>query len=467
MAQKDYAKMYPHKMGPWSKDSKSHVVHMEEGDFFGSEQSYTMPKAGAVKIEFVGADGSTKVLKEKVALLEAEVIDSSVMNTKKLRAFYDKKIAECRTMKMANGEPVLLSLHLKATMMKVSDPILFGHAVKAYFAPVFEKHAATFKELGINPNNGFNDVVTKIATLPDAKKAEIQKDIEACYAAGPPLAQVDSNKGITNLHVPSDVIIDASMPAMIRGMDGLGGGMWTPDSKPGAKDSHLADTKCMIPDRSYATMYKEIVDFCREHGAFDPTTMGTVPNVGLMAQKAEEYGSHDKTFELSAPGKVVVTDTDGKVIFTQPVDEGSVFRMSQTKDAPIKDWVKLAVTRARASNTPVVFWLDKDRAHDANIIKKIEKYLPAHDTNGLDIKTMAPAAAAKHSCERMKAGLGTSAKMLSIVPMLSGGGMYETGAGGSAPKHVQQMQQEGHLRWDSLGEYLALACAFDDLARST
>merc|ERR1719506_1835558 len=389
-------------------------------------------------------------------------------------------------MKMANGEPLLLSLHLKATMMKVSDPILFGHAVKAYFAPVFEKHAATFKELGVNPNNGFNDVVTKIATLPAAKKAEIEADIDACYAAGPPLAQVDSNKGITNLHVPSDVIIDASMPAMIRGMDGLGGGMWTPDSKPGAKDSHLADTKALIPDRSYAGVFKEVIEFCRENGAFDPKTMGTVPNVGLMAQMAEEYGSHDKTFELPAPGKVVVTDTDGKVIFTQPVEEGSVFRMSQTKDAPIKDWVKLAVTRARASATPAVFWLDKDRAHDANIIKKIEKYLPAHDTNGLDIKTMAPAAAAKHSCERMKAGLdtisatgnvlrdyntdlfpilelGTSAKMLSIVPMLSGGGMYETGAGGSAPKHVQQFEKEGHLRWDSLGEYLALACAFVDL----
>jgi isocitrate dehydrogenase len=486
-AVKDYAKMYPHKMGPWSKDSKSHVVHMEDGDFFGSEQSYTMPKAGAVKIEFVGADGSTKVLKEKVALLEGEVIDSSVMDCKKLRAFYDKEIAACRSEKMANGEPVLLSLHLKATMMKVSDPILFGHCVKAYFAPVFEKHAATFKELGVNPNNGFNDVVTKIESLPEAKKKEIQADIDACYAAGPPLAQVDSNKGITNLHVPSDVIIDASMPAMIRGMDGLGGGMWTPDSKPGAKDSHLADTKALIPDRSYAGVFKEVIEFCRENGAFDPKTMGTVPNVGLMAQKAEEYGSHDKTFELPAPGKVVVTDTDGKVIFTQPVEEGSVFRVSQTKDAPIKDWVKLAVTRARASNTPAVFWLDKNRAHDANIIKKVEAYLPDHDTTGLDLSFMAPAAAAKHSCERMKAGLdtisvtgnvlrdyntdlfpilelGTSAKMLSIVPMLSGGGMYETGAGGSAPKHVQQFNKEGHLRWDSLGEFLALQVSLEDIA---
>merc|ERR1711939_1171751 len=412
------------------------------------------------------------------------------MDTKKLRAFYDKEIAKCRTEKMANGEPVLLSLHLKATMMKVSDPILFGHAVKAYFAPVFEKHAATFAELGVNANNGFNDVVTKIESLPDAKKKEIQADIDACYAAGPPLAQVDSNKGITNLHVPSDVIIDASMPAMIRGMDGLGGGMWTPDSKPGANDSHLADTKALIPDRSYAGVFKEVINFCKANGAFDPKTMGTVPNVGLMAQKAEEYGSHDKTFELAAAGKVVVTDMEGKVIFTQPVEEGSVFRMSQTKDAPIEDWVKLAVTRARASNTPAVFWLDKDRAHDANIIKKVEQYLPAHDTTGLDISIMPPAKACLHSCERMKAGLdtisvtgnvlrdyntdlfpilelGTSAKMLSIVPMLNGGAMFETGAGGSAPKHVQQFVEEGHLRWDSLGEYLAMAVSLEDLGEKT
>jgi len=489
-AVKDYAKMYPHKMGPWAKDSKTHVVHMESGDFFGSEQSYIAPKAGAVKIEFVGSDGSKKVLKEKVALLEGEVIDSSVMDTTKLRAFYDKEIAACRSEKMANGEPVLLSLHLKATMMKVSDPILFGHCVKAYFAPVFEKHAATFAELGVNPNNGFNDVVTKIEALPEAKKKEIQADIDACYAAGPPLAQVDSNKGITNLHVPSDVIIDASMPAMIRGMDGLGGGMWTPDSKPGAKDSHLADTKAMIPDRSYAGVFKEVVEFCKANGAFDPTTMGTVPNVGLMAQKAEEYGSHDKTFELSAAGNVVVTDMDGKVIMTQPVVDGCVFRMSQTKDAPIEDWVKLAVTRAKASSTPAVFWLDKDRAHDANIISKVEKYLPNHDTKGLDISIMPPAAAAKHSCERMKAGLdtisvtgnvlrdyntdlfpilelGTSAKMLSIVPLLAGGGMYETGAGGSAPKHVEQFVKEGHLRWDSLGEFLALAPSIEDIGTKT
>merc|ERR1719453_2627136 len=295
-----------------------------------------MPKAGSVKIEFVGS-GGTKVLKDGLKLMEGEVIDAAAMDCTKLRAFYDENIEKCRGLKMANGEPVLLSLHLKATMMKVSDPILFGHAVKAYFAPVFEKHAATFKELGVNPNNGFNDVVTKIESLPEAKKKEIQAEIDACYAAGPLLAQVDSNKGITNLHVPSDVIIAASMPAMIRGMDGLGGGMWTPDSKPGAKDSHLADTKAMIPDRSYAGVFKVVVDFCKANGAFDPNTMGTVPNVGLMAQKAEEYGSHDKTFELSAAGKVVVTDTDGKVIFTQPVDEGSVFRMSQTKDAPIAD----------------------------------------------------------------------------------------------------------------------------------
>merc|ERR1719305_2076069 len=371
-------------------------------------------------------------------------------------------------------------------MMKVSDPILFGYCVKAYFKDLFEKHAEIFAEIGVNANNGFAEVEQKIGKLPEEKKAEIQADIDSCYASQPRLAMVNSNKGITNLHVPSDIIIDASMPSMIRGMDGLGGGMWTPDSKPGAKDSHLADTKALVPDRSYAGIYKEIVEFCIENGAFDPKTMGTVPNVGLMAQKAEEYGSHDKTFELSAAGNVVVTDTDGKVIFTQPVEEGSVFRMSQTKDAPIEDWVKLAVARARASNTPAVFWLDKDRAHDANIISKVEKYLPNHDTKGLDISIMPPAAAAKHSCERMKAGLdtisvtgnvlrdyntdlfpilelGTSAKMLSIVPMLSGGGMYETGAGGSAPKHVQQFQKEGHLRWDSLGEFLALEPALMDL----
>merc|ERR1719359_340851 len=371
-------------------------------------------------------------------------------------------------------------------MMKVSDPIMLGHCVKVFFAPVFEKHAATFKELGVNPNNGFNDVLQKIKQLDEPARNMIMKDIEACYQKGPKIAMVNSDKGITNLHVPSDVIIDASMPAMIRGMDGLGGGMWTPDSKPGAKDSHLADTKALIPDRSYAGVFKEVVKFCRENGAFDPTTMGTVPNVGLMAQKAEEYGSHDKTFELPAAGKVVVTDTDGKVIFTQPVEEGSVFRMSQTKDAPIEDWVKLAVTRARASSTPAVFWLDKDRAHDANIIKKVEQYLPKYDTKGLDISIMPPAQACRHSCERMKAGLdtisvtgnvlrdyntdlfpilelGTSAKMLSIVPMLSGGGMYETGAGGSAPKHVQQFNKEGHLRWDSLGEFLALGESLRDI----
>merc|ERR1719408_915166 len=486
-AVKDYAKMYPHKMGPWSPDSKTEVVHMDGGDFFGSEQSYTMPKAGAVKIEFVGNDGTTKVLKEKVALLEGEVVDSSVMDTKKLRAFYDKEIAACRSKKMANGEPVLLSLHLKATMMKVSDPILFGHAVKAYFAPVFEKHAATFKELGVNPNNGFNDVVTKIASLPAEKKAEIEADIDACYAAGPPLAQVDSNKGITNLHVPSDVIIDASMPAMIRGMDGLGGGMWTPDSKPGANDSHLADTKALIPDRSYAGVFKEVVQFCKENGAFDPTTMGTVPNVGLMAQKAEEYGSHDKTFEIPAAGTVRVVLASGEKVFEHKVEKGDIWRMCQTKDIPIKDWVKLAVTRARLSETPAIFWLDEKRAHDAELIKKVNEYLKLHDTQGLDIKIMAPEKACMESIRRAAQGkdtisvtgnvlrdyntdlfpileLGTSAKMLSIVPLIAGGGMYETGAGGSAPKHVEQFQNEGHLRWDSLGEFLAFQSSLEDVA---
>jgi isocitrate dehydrogenase len=484
-AVKNYAKKFPHKMGPWSKDSKSEVAHMSSGDFFGSEQSYVMPKAGSVKIEFVGS-GGTKVLKDGLKLMEGEVIDAASMDCTKLRAFYDENIKKCKGMKMANGEPVLLSLHLKATMMKVSDPVLFGHAVSAYFKPLFDKHGATFAELGVNVNNGFNDVVTKIATLPAAKKAEIEADLEACYAMQPPLAQVDSNKGITNLHVPSDVIIDASMPAMIRGMDGLGGGMWTPDSKPGAKDSHLADTLALIPDRSYAGVFVEAVNFCKANGAFDVSTMGTIPNVGLMAQKAQEYGSHDKTFEMSEPGKVVVTDEAGKQIFELPLGKGDLFRMCQTKDAPIKDWVKLAVTRARNSKTPAVFWLDEARAHDKNIIAKVNTYLKDHDTSGLDISIMPPAAACKHSMQRAKDGkdtisvtgnvlrdyntdlfpileLGTSAKMLSIVPMLSGGAMYETGAGGSAPKHVQQFEKEGHLRWDSLGEFLALQVSLEDV----
>merc|ERR1719271_1589478 len=491
MAQKDYAKMYPHKMGPWSKDSKSHVVHMEEGDFFGSEQSYTMPKAGAVKIEFVGADGSTKVLKEKVALLEGEVIDSSVMDCKKLRAFYDKEIAACRSEKMANGEPVLLSLHLKATMMKVSDPILFGHCAKAYFAPVFEKHAATFKELGVNPNNGFNDVVTKIATLPAAKKAEIEADIDACYAAGPPLAQVDSSKGITNLHVPSDVIIDASMPAMIRGMDGLGGGMWCPDSKPGARDSHLVDAKAVIPDRCYAEVFKVSVDFCKKNGAFDPATMGSVPNVGLMAKKAEEYGSHDKTFEAPSDGVMRIVSTgSGKTLMEHRVEAGDIWRACQTKDVAIHDWVKLAVTRARACGWPAVFWLDANRAHDRQIIAKVATYLAEYDLKDLDFQILRPVDACRLSLHRAKEGmstisvtgnvlrdyntdlfpileLGTSAKMLSIVPLLAGGGMYETGAGGSAPKHVEQFAKENHLRWDSLGEFLALQVSIEEIGAKT
>merc|ERR1719163_1441511 len=424
----------------------------------------------------------------KVALLESEVIDSSVMDTKKLRAFYDREIAACRSEKMANGEPVLLSLHLKATMMKVSDPILFGHAVKAYFAPVFEKHAATFKELGVNPNNGFNDVVTKIEALPEAKKKEIQADIDACYASRPGIAMVNSDRGITNLHVPSDVIIDASMPSMIRGMDGLGGGMWCPDSKPGARDSHLCDTNALIPDRCYAGVFAETIEFCKTNGAFDPATMGTVPNVGLMAQKAEEYGSHDKTFEMKAKGVMKVVDAKSKnTIFEMAVEKGDIWRMCQTKDPAIQDWIKLAVTRSRASSTPVVFWLNVDRAHDRQLIEKVKKYIPQFDTAGLDIDIMKPDDAIWESMERAKKGkntisatgnvlrdyntdlfpileLGTSAKMLSIVPMLAGGGMYETGAGGSAPKHVQQFSKEGHLRWDSLGEYLALTCAFQDLA---
>merc|ERR1719331_2562655 len=376
-------------------------------------------------------------------------------------------------------------------MMKVSDPILFGDCVKVFFKDVFAKHAATFKELGVNPNNGFGDVVKKIESLDAAKKAEIEKDIEACYASRPRLAMVNSDKGITNLHVPSDVIIDASMPSMIRGMDGLGGGMWCPDSKPGARDSHLCDTNALIPDRCYAGVFAETITFCKENGAFDPATMGTVPNVGLMAQKAEEYGSHDKTFEIAANGVMKVVDSKSKnTIFEMTVEKGDIWRMCQTKDAAIQDWIKLAVTRARASTTPVVFWLNVDRAHDREIINKIEKYLPTHDTKELDIQILSPVEACRLSLERAKRGedtisatgnvlrdyntdlfpileLGTSAKMLSIVPMLAGGGMYETGAGGSAPKHVEQFEKEGHLRWDSLGEYLALTCSIEDLARDT
>ena len=469
-AVKEYARKNPHSMGEWSSNSKTHVAHMTEGDFYGSEKSVVVEKAGDVKIEFVGADGQAKTLKEKTSLKEKEVIDASVMSSKSLRSFLEKEISE------AKEQDLLLSLHLKATMMKVSDPILFGHAVTVYFKEVFEKYADLFREIGVDPNNGLGDLYAKIKSLPDDKRSAIEADIKAVYEKRPELAMVNSDKGITNLHVPSDVIIDASMPAAIRSS----GKMWGPDGE-------LHDTKAIIPDRSYAGIYQEIINFCKENGAFDPTTMGTVPNIGLMAQKAEEYGSHDKTFELAAAGTVRVTDASGNVLIEQKVEEGDIFRMSQTKDLPIQDWVKLAVTRARVTQTPAIFWLDPQRAHDANLIEKVKHYLKDHDTSGLEIKIMSPVEAMRYTCERAKAGkdtisvtgnvlrdyltdlfpiieLGTSAKMLSIVPLLAGGGLFETGAGGSAPKHVQQFVEENHLRWDSLGEFLALAVSLEDLA---
>ncbi|MCP2043325.1 NADP-dependent isocitrate dehydrogenase [Pontibacter sp. HSC-36F09] len=472
-AVKQYAKKHPHSMGKWSSDSKTHVAHMNGGDFYGSEQSVVVDKATDVRIEFVSANGETKVLKDKVALKAGEVMDSSVMSRNALRSFLEKEVAE------AKEQGILLSLHLKATMMKVSDPIMFGHAVTVFFKDTFAKHAATFKELGVDPNNGLGDVYAKIQNLPEAQRAEIEADLKAEMANRPELAMVNSDKGITNLHVPSDVIIDASMPAAIRSS----GQMWGADGK-------LHDTKAIIPDRSYAQIYQEVIQFCKENGAFDPTTMGTVPNIGLMAQKAEEYGSHDKTFEISAAGTVRIVDAEGNALMEQKVEEGDIFRACQTKDLPIQDWVKLAVTRARITNTPAIFWLDPQRAHDANLIQKVEKYLQDHDTNGLEIKIMSPVEAMRYTCERAKAGkdtisvtgnvlrdyltdlfpiieLGTSAKMLSIVPLLDGGGLFETGAGGSAPKHVEQFVEENYLRWDSLGEFLALAVSLEDLAYKT
>lgn len=470
---KNFARKHPHKMGKWAADSKTHVAHMSGGDFYGSEKSLTVSEAGPVRIEFVGADGKTTVLKEKTTLKVGEVIDASVMSCRALRKFFAEQIED------AKKEPnVLLSLHLKATMMKISDPIMFGHAVTVYFKDVFDKHAATIKELNVNVNNGFGDLLAKIATLPEAKRAEIEADIQACYKKQPQLAMVNSDKGITNLHVPSDVIIDASMPPMIRD----GGKMWGADGKP-------YDTKAMIPDRNYAGVFQAVIDDCKKNGALDPVTMGSVPNVGLMAQKAEEYGSHDKTFEAAGNGTIRVVDAAGKTLLEQKVEQGDIFRMCQTKDAPIQDWVKLAVTRARLSNTPAIFWLDKNRAHDAQIIAKVEKYLKDHDTSGLDIKIMPPVEACRVTLERARAGkdtisvtgnvlrdyltdlfpileLNTSAKMLSIVPLMNGGGLFETGAGGSAPKHVQQFQEEGYLRWDSLGEFLALAVSLEHLAQT-
>ncbi|EJL6464328.1 NADP-dependent isocitrate dehydrogenase [Vibrio cholerae] len=467
---KNYAKKNPHSIGAWSKDSKSHVASMSDKDFFGSEKSMTVSGATKVAIEFVGKEGAVKVLKKPFVLQDKEIIDTSVMSKKALIAFFEKEIAD------AKAQDVLFSLHMKATMMKVSDPVIFGHAVKVYYKAVFDKYGQLFDQLGVDVNNGLGDVYAKIQSLPEAQRAEIEAAIQAVYATQPALAMVDSDRGITNLHVPSDVIVDASMPAMIR----TSGQMWGPDGK-------QKDTKATIPDRCYAGVYQTVIDFCKQHGAFDPTTMGSVPNVGLMAQKAEEYGSHDKTFILDAEGVVRVIDEAGKVLLEQSVEAGDIFRMCQVKDAPIQDWVKLAVTRARASNTPAVFWLDPARAHDAELIKKVNQYLLNHDTSGLEIKILSPVEATQYSLVRMKAGqdtisvtgnvlrdyltdlfpileLGTSAKMLSIVPLMNGGGLFETGAGGSAPKHVQQVQKENHLRWDSLGEFLALAASLEHLS---
>jgi isocitrate dehydrogenase len=469
---KQYARKNPHKMGAWSADSKTHVAHMNDKDFYGSEKSVTLNEAGSFKIEFVGADGKVTVLKDKTTVKAGEIIDACTMSRRALRDFYEAQMQE------AKQQGVLLSLHLKATMMKISDPIMFGHAVTVYFKDVFEKHAATIKELGVNANNGLGDLLAKIATLPEAKRAEIEADILACYKSRPELAMVNSDKGITNLHVPSDVIVDASMPAMIR----ESGKMWGTDGK-------LHDTKAMIPDRCYARIYQVTIDDCKKHGAFDPKTMGSVPNVGLMAQQAEEYGSHNKTFEAPANGKIRAVDESGKTLLEQDVEQGDIFRMCQAKDAPIQDWVKLAVTRARLSNTPAVFWLDKNRAHDAQIIAKVEKYLKDHDTSDLDLRIMTPEEAIQFSLDRIRKGLdtisvtgnvlrdyltdlfpilelGTSAKMLSIVPLMNGGGLFETGAGGSAPKHVQQFQEESYLRWDSLGEFLALGVSLEHLAQT-
>jgi len=470
---KEYARTHPHSMGAWSSDSKSQVASMSDGDFYSSEKSAVMIAADDLKITLTTAAGETRVLKESVPVLEGEVIDATVMNCHKLCTFFETAMQE------AQAEGVLLSLHMKATMMKVSDPIIFGHAVSVYYKEVFDKHAATFEALGVDVRNGLGDVYARIADLPDARRNEIEADLQAVYQTRPELAMVNSDKGITNLHVPSDVIVDASMPAMIRSS----GQMWGPDGK-------LHDTRAMIPDRNYAGIYQAVIDFCKRHGAFDVTTMGSVSNVGLMAQKAEEYGSHDKTFEIPASGVVRVTDAAGNTLLEHTVEQGDIWRMCQTKDLPIQDWVKLAVKRARLTGQPAVFWLDSNRAHDANLISKVEGYLKDHDTSGLEILIKPPVEAIQYTLERVKTGadtisvtgnvlrdyltdlfpileLGTSAKMLSIVPLLAGGGLFETGAGGSAPKHVQQVMEENHLRWDSIGEFLALAVSLEDLAQKT
>lgn len=466
---KNYARKHPHKMGAWAKDSKSHVAHMSTGDFYGSEKAALIDAAGAVKIELIAQDGTTTVLKEKTTVQAGEILDCAVMSKNALRAFIAAEIDS------AKQQGVLLSVHLKATMMKVSDPIMFGQIVAEFYKDALAKHADVLTQIGFNLNNGIGDLYARIKTLPAEQQAAIEADIQAVYAVRPALAMVNSDKGITNLHVPSDVIVDASMPAMIRDS----GKMW-------GTDGQLHDTKAVIPDRCYATIYQAVIEDCKANGAFDPTTMGSVPNVGLMAKKAEEYGSHDKTFQIKSNGVVRVTDSNGALLLEQSVEAGDIFRMCQTKDAPIQDWVKLAVNRARASSTPAIFWLDPMRAHDGVVIEKVQAYLKDHDTAGLDIQIMAPVDAMKHTLQRTRDGkdtisvtgnvlrdyltdlfpimeLGTSAKMLSIVPLMNGGGLFETGAGGSAPKHVQQLLEENFLRWDSLGEFLALAASLEHL----
>ncbi len=472
-AVKAYAKKHPHKLGPWTPDSKAHVATMTSGDFASNEKSVTVREATTARIEFVDSHGTLTVLRDRLALKAGEVIDGTFMSRAALVRFLEEQIEDART------QGVLFSLHLKATMMKVSDPIIFGYAVRAFFKDVFDKHAATFKEIGVDPNNGLGDLYAKVKPLPPAKQAEIEADIQACYAKRPALAMVNSDKGITNLHVPSDIIVDASIPPMIRDS----GRMWGPDGK-------LKEAKAVIPDHSYAPLYDETIEHCKQHGAFDPATMGSVSNVGLMAQQAEEYGSHDKTFLIPAAGTVRVVDEWGKALIEHAVEEGDIWRACQVKDAPVRDWVKLAVARARITGVPAVFWLDETRAHDAQLIAKVKPYLEEHDTSGLDIRILSVADAARFSLERMREGkdtisvtgnvlrdyntdlfpileLGTSAKMLSIVPLMDGGALFETGAGGSAPKHVEQFLGEGHLRWDSLGEFLALAESLDHMARAT
>lgn len=470
-AVKNFARKHPHSMGKWSSESKSHVATMSSGDFKSNEKSVTIPEATTAKIEFISESGESKTLKADLALQKGEIIDGTYMSRKKLVAFLKEQVKDARE------KGVLFSLHMKATMMKVSDPIIFGHAVKVFFEDVFDKYESDLKSAGADPNSGLGDILNAIDNLPSDKRNEIEAAIKKDLEDGPDIAMVNSDKGITNLHVPSDVIIDASMPAMIR----TSGQMWN-------KNNKTQDTKAVIPDSSYAPLYQETIEFCKKNGAFDPTTMGTVPNVGLMAQKAEEYGSHDKTFEIPANGTVKVTDANGKILMEHDVEEGDIWRMCQVKDAPVQDWIKLAVNRAKASGMPAVFWLDENRAHDAEVIKKVKKYLPDHDTSGIEIKILSVAEATKYTLERVKAGkdtisvtgnvlrdyltdlfpileVGTSAKMLSIVPLMNGGGLFETGAGGSAPKHVQQFVEEGHLRWDSLGEFLALAASLEHLGQ--